>query len=115
MANPFNRADSGFSTAEYQGRRPNLADQHGQHPIPSRVQERISSYRGILDWQTLEKYLKKIWPNETTETLQHMMIDDHWVFLAPRRLRDSEREQIARVRDEKRRAERQRRRSESPE
>lgn len=75
MANAFiNRADSGFTTNEHQARRPNLADQHGQNPAPHRVQERISSYRGLLDWETLEEYLRKIWSNETRATLNPRMV-----------------------------------------
>lgn len=74
MANPFNRPDSGFITNEYQGRRPNLADQHGQNLAPRRVQEKISTYRGLLDWETLEGYLINIWPNETMETLDSKFV-----------------------------------------
>lgn len=72
MANTFKRADSGFNPDE--GRRPNLADRHGQHSVPYRVQERISCYTGLLDWETLEGCLAAIWPYETRETLQPKMV-----------------------------------------
>ncbi|KAJ3578535.1 hypothetical protein NPX13_g2027 [Xylaria arbuscula] len=112
MSNTFNRADSGFGD---QGRVANFAVQFGRDLTPTRVQESIGSYRGLLSKATLKAFLVGIWKEETSETLQIKRSNDEWVFSIPRKLTKDERSELVRIREEKMNAEGRRRRSISPE